>query len=445
MDVGTQKLVLARVIQFRRVSAVGMLSEDVFDLDTHKAIFRLLRAYVKRHGSVFTPRIAGGVFVDEAAPLRVCYDELVGIDLGDDTSFIDASIIQYAQHRTFRSLLGKSADVLSKKEVDNTYLRKFSEQVADITELDFTTSVRSDRQLLLREFVGLPEKREDVTPTQFEAFNKSLGSGGFYSPQILCFAGPPKAFKTGLLINLALHFVMTGKNVYYADTENGEDQIKLRFYQALFNCTRNDLYKQTHVKDASEHLRIAQGDICIAHYSPHQHTLGDLDKDLEVLDSEKNWRPDVIIYDYLDLFRSEDLRKDKRLVIQENYQRSVGLHNKWGCFGLTASHVNRQAVSKFRLSVKDLAEDYGKAGNAHGIFAMLRDPREQKVGLARLIPIVQRDGLSQLNAPFCFLSIRESHMEITEITRKEWAEKIGTAKADPEEQEADKTKEDAAD
>lgn len=111
-----------------------------------------------------------------------------------------------------------------------------------------------------------------------------------------------------------------------------------------------------------------------------------MNTELERLRDERGWVPDVILWDYPDLFEPTDKSiKDKRLKIQAVYFEIINLNHKWGCFSMGLSQISRNAVNKAVINMKDFAEDFGKAANCHAAFAICRTEEEMEAGTARLI------------------------------------------------------------
>lgn len=262
------------------------------------------------------------------------------------------------------------------------------------------------------------------TPCQYRAINRMTSAGGFYSPQMIIIMAAPKGFKTGTLINIAKGYVRDGYNVYYADAENGHNRIDIRFLQSLVECELRELISGEvddvlqQVLDKYDKLG---GKFRSDFYPAGTKTIHDVDKKLEKLWRLYNWKPDVIIWDYLDLYACSDKRiYEKRLKIQQNYFDAIALNAKWGCFAFTQSQVNKESVNKAIIDMTGFSEDFGKAANAHASFALCRDDVEKAAGIGRIIPVMQREGLPQHSMAACYVRIVEAKMILEEITHAVW-------------------------
>ncbi len=146
----------------------------------------------------------------------------------------------------------------------------------------------------------------------------------------------------------------------------------------------------------------------------------DVDADLTVLKEEHGWEPDFIVWDYPDKMDCEDKTiKDTRIKIQHVYHDIIRLHNKWDCFGIGVSPVNKNAVGKAIIDMRDFAEDFQKAYNAHAAFALCATPEEEKAHIRRIVPVFQREGVGLSSGKACVVKLDEARMQMTELSFEE--------------------------
>lgn len=268
----------------------------------------------------------------------------------------------------------------------------------------------------------------EVTPTHYDSLNRLTSKGGFYSPQLIVLMGAPKAFKTGTALNVAMGLVRSGKKVYYVDCENGEERIKDRFYQAMLEATWEEYDSGRLDSTLSEMVKkfsIMGGDFRSDYYPAHTKSIADVEDNLQAIEEECGWTPDVIVYDYLDLMMAEDYKiKDKRLIIQAVYHDAIRLQKRRNIFGISLSQVNKEAVNKPVIDMTGFAEDFGKAANCHAAFALCRTEDEKEAKVMRIVPVVQRDGVSQAGGNACFVEVDEGSMRVSEIDRVEWKSRV---------------------
>lgn len=201
--------------------------------------------------------------------------------------------------------------------------------------------------------------------------------------------------------------------------ENGIRPMQNRFYQSVMECTRDELrgFKQDgKLTDMMKRFAGMGGDFRIGYFPAHVATLDDVDAELEYLKDEENWVPDMIVYDYLGLFKSSDRKvTEKRLILQDVYHHAIRLNVKWGTFAINIATVGKNAVNKAVITMKDFGEDFAQAYNCHAAFAICRTEEEMEEGVARIIPVAQRDGVPYRGSNTCMIEINEDIMQIEEI------------------------------
>ena len=344
----------------------------------------------------------------------------------EDASLIRTSIIEFAQRKKTKNLFRDNVDKV--RDGDENFFRSLFSDMSKIVKLtDDQEDVEKNRSgFLLQGAAKLSFNHNEGTPTFLKALNRMTASGGFKTPELVIFMGAPKSFKTGTLLKLCIEMVRDGKKVYYADTENGINAIRNRFFQGLMECERYELEglkKSGEVDEMAKRVAGMGGDLQVGFFPANSKTLDDVDAELEYLRDEFNWIPDIIAYDYLDLFKSGDKKiTENRFRIQSVYHHAVRLNNKWDTFALSISTVGKAAVNKAVINMKDFGEDFAKAYNCHAAFAICRTEEEMELGYARIIPVAQREGVPYRGTNTCMVKIDEARMiieetEMTEITK----------------------------
>ncbi len=384
---------------------IPIIDEAAFDISEHQIVYDLILKYTEKYSTV--PKKAGllqffdkqvekvkinkEVYNEIDKTIRLCYDPFEG-----DTAQIRESLIEHAQYKKAKKMI---QDFGPKLKDGVEVFKKMEREMLQITKMAENFDVLNQER---GGFVLKDHGRDKASivhgePTYLKSLNKMTAAGGFYSPQLIIFMGGPKSFKTGAVMNVAAEYMRDGLNGYYVDMENGKRSIRTRFKQQMSNLTLGELISREHdvsLADLSKRYMAMGGDIVVEYYPANIATTKDVDADLTMLYEEHGWKPDFIVWDYPDKMNCEDKTvKDPRLKIQHVYHDIIRLHNKWDCFGLGISPVNRNAVGKTIIDMKDFAEDFGKAYNAHAAFALCATPEEEKAHIRRIVPVFQREGV----------------------------------------------------
>jgi len=410
------------------------LDAELFDLPEHQLVYGLLQGYIEKYNvspssvnlleywdravKKKKTQITKDVYDQVAKTIKTLYKVEYG-----DTAQLRESLIEYAQRKQTKLLFKDNADKV--KGGDGDFFQDLYKKMGRIIQT--ATDLQEENThggFLLHDNGTMIDEVPEGSPTFLRGINNMTSAGGFYSPQLVIFMGGPKSFKTGTLINLAIEYMRDGKKVYYADCENGISSIRARVKQSMLRCQRSELKGLKKVyNEMVTRYKVLGGDMVIDFYPAYTRTVADVEANLEYLRDEHGWIPDLICWDYPDLFLPIDKsQKEKRFQIQHVYFDIIRLNNRWNFFSIGLSQVNKAAVDKAVINMKDFAEDFGKAMNAHAAFALCRTTDEQELGIGRYVPVVQREGVSFRGVNTCAVKIDEAvqgidEMDLSEATR----------------------------
>lgn len=420
------------------------LQPDYFTLDVQHTVFSLLKSFVTSYRTLPTNASLKEHFRRELSSKKTAINQEV-IDMVDEgiddafkpfkgsADFMREVIMERYQIALTKKLFAEKATSLGNNEPD--ILPEIFREIQKIKSLSQDDEAEADNKgrFALDQFEKGQRTQIEATPIFLKGVNKMTSTRGFYSPQLIIIMAAPKGFKSGTALNIAVNLVRDGERVYYVDCENGQDRILDRFYQCMLNATWEE-YASGELDDTLqeqvERFKALGGDFIADFYPAHTKSMADVEDRLKELEEEHGWTPTVIIYDYLDLMKPEDYRiKEKRLMIQAVYFDAIRLQKRRKIWGVSPSQVNKEAVGKAVIDMKGFSEDFGKAANAHGAFALCRTDDEVEAKVARLVPVIQRDGVRQTKSAACFLYIDEGSMTIKEIDKKEWEQRVTEATA----------------
>lgn len=378
---------------------IEYVNPSIFDIVQYKAIFELLSNYLKKYGNLpdknnFIQFIRDQAVLNDDA-VNALKNNLVWIyEWMDDFKMVENKIIDEVKKQMFKNAYLKSGKYLD-AGLTSENISDIHKLIAKIDSLD--TAKDDPGIFLLRDLNKFDYDNIKVYPYFLSTVNSMTSRGGFYSPQNIIIMGPPKSYKTGLLIRTAVEYMRQGLNVHYADFENGERIIKGRFKQALLECSIDEVSSfNSELLQIKEKLigMIGAGEVFIKKYRKRQDHIGTIRLDVEK-NADEGFLPKVMIYDYVDIMGCSDKSiKETRLKIQQNYAELDSLNNDFDMFNFTVSKMTAGSWDIEWPGPDDIAEDKEKIYNAHACFAFMRNEEDIKDGLGRMIPIVQREGSS---------------------------------------------------
>ncbi len=405
------------------VEYIKQIDSDYFSYEENKFAFSYMKLYVERNNFI-APRNSLYRFVYDELGLtetNLKIDDIIK-DIYKPYESVRSELFitvkEYLQKQSIIKLLASIEDLSSLSDVDYS---RIANKISAIAKLDANENLYPADKFVRKDFSATMPSYELSIPSFLEGLNSLRTTGGFQSPELSVIVSGAKGFKTGMLLNIAVDYMLKGMNIIYIDCENGTDQINARIKQIIAgNCTHKELYD----KDIQENLRkrmqflssnflTEAGDIAICYVPSGSHF--DV---VEAKIEEKirdGFRPDIIIYDYIDKFTSGSHKGHEDS--QKNYDRAIVLNNKFNTFSFTVSQTNRDGLEATTLTAANLAKDFQKVSNAHAVFALNRNRYELDNGLAHLTPLAQRAGERYIQGKNeVFLKIDESIQLVEEIT-----------------------------
>lgn len=409
---------------------IPYLNNAIFDSPIHQLIFDLVKKYYDKYTKAPTkPNLIE--WFDSAYNKTENKQEKIHSSILDnikqlykpfnnDIEYIKDKIVEFAQYQLTKNLF---KDYSGRIGEGNEILEVIQKEMNKIVKLGYELDSGDTHRggSVLKDYKGIYKEEFDGVPCFLKGINSLTTARGFHKPQLVIFIGGPKSFKTGFLIKFGVEYMRQGLKVYYADAENGLNFTRRRIYQSMLECTAEELFTDEKRKELNRMIKnylLVGGDMEIGYYASGVNSVKDIEIELDFLKSEKGFVPDLIIWDDPDNFMANDTNKRKELRhnIHGVYVDIINLNNKLGIFSLGASQVNRAAIGKATMSMKDFSEDINKARKCHAAFAICRTEEEIDNGTARIIPVLQRDGVRYNGTNQCIVRINEDRMLIEETT-----------------------------
>lgn len=128
--------------------------------------------------------------------------------------------------------------------------------------------------------------------------------------------------------------------------------------------------------------------VCYPKFSAN---VSDIKSDIDILEADEDWIPDVIVVDYADILAPEDSRVIGRDRYDETWKMFGNLADIRRALVVTASQTNRQSFNKKNVTQIDAAEDIRKIANVDVMISLNQTPQEKRQGVMRVAVVAGRD------------------------------------------------------
>ena len=219
---------------------------------------------------------------------------------------------KWCKDRAIYIAVMNSIDVLDNKSQRST--GEIPELLKDALSVSFDTHIGHDVLEDSDERFEFYHTEEEKIPFDLEYFNK-ITKGGLPNKTLnICLAGTGVG-KSLFMCHQAASCLMMGKNVLYITLEMSEERIAERIDANTMNVPMKeipDLNKKMFDKKIDKLKNKTQGKLIIKEYPTAQAHVGHFRHLLQELDIKKDFQPDIIFIDYLNICASSRIEKWSR-------------------------------------------------------------------------------------------------------------------------------------
>ena len=387
---GFQVKVLAALLSSKNflVNIHDIVSEEYFDNQAHKWIMtEILKYYDKYHTTpslevlkVELKKLQNEVLqIAVKEQLREAYKET------DDLAYVEEEFSAFCKNQMLKKALLQSVELLQAGDYDSI---KFMIESAMKAGQDKNLGHEYNKDLETR----YREEYRITIPTPWNEFNELL-QGGLGNGDFGLIFGNPGGGKSWALVALGGHAVRMGFNVIHYTLELGEDYVGRR-YDAYFTGIPVNVIIPNKAK-VEKVLEKLPGNLIIKEYAPGKASISTVESHIKKC-IDLDFKPDLIIIDYVDLLRSKRNSRERKDEIDDIYTSTKGLARELNIPIWSVSQVNRAG------SKDDIIEGDKAAGSYDKIMiidfgASLSRKREDKVnGTGRWHIMKNRYGMDGL-------------------------------------------------
>lgn len=232
--------------------------------------------------------------------------------------------------------------------------------------------------------------------TVFDTFNDFL-DGGLNAKELAMVIAPPGVGKSLYLVNQGVAAIKENKSVLYISLEMAEDKIAQRFDSILTHVPAHRLKDKSTFPVVKERLNIMKGKykdsrLIIKEFPVGQLTVNQIRALLVQLKLHHDFKPDILIVDYLELLRP-NRAIDAEYQAQERIAQELrGLAMEQNLLVWTATQTNRTGRKVSTITDAELGDSYGKIRPADWAISLNQTEEEYDKGRMRVYVVKARDS-----------------------------------------------------
>lgn len=366
-------------------TSIPFIKEDYFELKANKKLFKFISAYFSRFDKAPTIQ-----------QIAVWSEDITGLS---ETEFaeLDAQLrkldepysskhewaIEMAQ--TWCQERGKMIaflEAIEHTQADSkpeTSLQSCLDKIAEASGIRFLSDIGHDIVADSDDYIESMLRKDKRIPTSVSVFDEILG-GGFPIKTLSCFLASTNVGKTAVMCALASNMLRAGYKVLYVSLEMSKYEIESRIHASLSkrplnlinDANRDDLESVVNrsVKSISSGGRLMTEEFPTA--SVDTSALKAL---LVQLKQQRDFVPDVVFVDYLNLFNSSRVNNNSgsytivKSIAEE--LRGIAVANQLPI--ITATQSNRAGYNNSDMDLTNTSESIGLPATVDFMASLTRD------------------------------------------------------------------------
>ena len=405
---------------------IPFLKEEYFSTQDQKALFRLIKGYVDKYNSFPTKEVMAidlsnteGINEDT---FKNCKELISGLT-HDKATKIDWLLDQtekFCQDKAIYNAIMASIGILD-DSTGKTSKGAIPQILIDALAVSFDTHIGHDFLEDADTRYDFYHRKEERIPFDLDFFNK-ITQGGLPKKTLNIALAGTGVGKSLFMCHCAAANLIKGYNVLYITLEMAEERIAERIDANLLDVTLDDLKllpkdvydkKIARVRGKTNHkLIVKEYPTACAGSANFRHLLNELK-------IKKNFMPDVIYIDYLNICMSSRIKHGANVnsytLIKAIAEELRGLAVEFNVPIVSATQTTRSGYSNSDVGLEDTSESFGLPATADFMFALIKQSEE----LADLNQIVvkqlkNRYGDPNLNSRF-IVGVDRSKMRLYDV------------------------------
>lgn len=372
-------------------SVLPFLKDDYFEDQNDKFLYGAIKSYIDQYNGLPT-KTALRIAIDESNNLNeVRYKEVTAAldaltyDEKTDQTWLINTTEKFCQDKAIYNAVRQSILVLDGK-VKDLDKGAIPQLLSDALGVSFDTNVGHDFLENADERYEFYHRKEEKLEFDLEYFNR-ITKGGLSKKSLSVALAGTGVGKTLFMTHCASAALMSGKNVLYITMEMAEERIAERIDANLLDVTLDDLRlmpKDAYQKKIDRVKGRTSGKLIVKEYPTGSAGANHFRHLLNELKLKKNFVPDVIFIDYLNICMSSRLKHGANMnsytLIKAIAEELRGLAMEFNVPVMSATQTTRSGYGNSDVEITDTSESFGLPATADFMFALISTEELEKLG-----------------------------------------------------------------
>ena len=411
---------------------IPFLQEEYFLDRVDRAVFQSVKTFVEKYGG--TPTKEALLISLEAdknlaeEEFRRC-KEVIGTcsrTQDQDWQWLVDTTEKFCQDKAIYNAIFDSIKIIDGKDKNRTPMA-LPEILSKALAVCFDTDVGHDFLEDFEERFEFYHRVEKKIPFDLEMMN-TITKGGISPKTLNIFMASTGVGKSAFMCHHAAACLMQNKNVLYITLEMAEERIAERIDANIMDIPMeemNDLSLEMYKKRLNACTRGVSGKLIVKEYPTSSANSNHFRILLDELKSKKNFTPDVIFIDYINICSSSRF-KTGGVINSYGYIKAIaeelrGLAMERDVAIISATQTNRGGFGNTDVDLDSTAESWGLPATADLMIALITTDELEKAGQILVKQLKNRYNTKSTNKKF-ILGLNYSKMKFSDVKHNEFSE-----------------------
>lgn len=428
------------------------IKKEYFETRIEQEIFEVIEAYFNKSNELPNKNIllieineAKGLNDSSIIEAKEKINELLQYEIEKDIKWLKDKAEQWCKERAIWLAIEKSINIYdgTNKELHPHII---PDLVKEALSVSFNTDIGIDWEDDAEERFNNYQNNDSQNKIAFDLQTlNDITFGGVKRKTLSLILGGVHVGKTLTLVHLASDYVRLGYNVLYITLEMDEIEILHRIDANLLKTSMNEiknLGKEVFMSRVQYLKSKNYGRIKVVQYPTGLSHCGHFKILLNEMKMKLNWRPDIILFDYIGIISSSRIKvgsTNSHFFLKSVAEEIRALSIEENIVAFSAMQLNREGMTSSDIDITNIAESLGLASTADFIFAANRTEELDHLGQISFKQLKNRFRKMQHRSKFVLgvdlekqllydLGLNQQNLiipqEIVELNQKEIQEKF---------------------
>jgi replicative DNA helicase len=404
---------------------IPFLKEEYFSDQSHKIIFKLIQEYVNKYNSFPSKEALAIDLSNKDGINQEVFNQSKEIisafaeDKETKLEWLSDQTEKFCQDKAIYNAIMSSIRILDDGD-GKTSKGAIPQILSDALAVSFDTHIGHDFIEDANERYEFYHTKEDRIPFDLEYFNK-ITQGGLARKTLNVFMASTGVGKSLFMCHMAAANLVKGLNVLYITLEMAEERIAERIDSNLLDIPLDELKiipKDMYDKKIARLKGKTKGKLIVKEYPTACAGSANFRHLLNELKIKKNFVPDVVYIDYLNICASSRVKMSASInsytLVKAIAEELRGLAVEFNVPIISATQTNRSGYNNSDIDMTDTSESIGLPATVDFMAALISTEELQQINQIMVKQLKNRYSDPSFNKRFV-LGIDKSKMRLYDV------------------------------